>query len=174
MPTMTIAAMVPPETGKKRWKITARDGTSFGAFAERVGNLKVGATYEVEINEVTVNGVALRNLKSAPLVADAPAPAAKPAAAPAAASNGNYYRPTDPTDAQRMFCAGALFALIKAGEVVCNEQQIDDTVRMLRRIWHSNFGTNAKSRFAAREAEIGTAGPPKRPSTAGATSKATT
>jgi hypothetical protein len=143
--TMTIKLITPPADGKPRGSIVGTDDQRLGVFAEKIGLFECGKTYDIEYVETSANGRTLRNVKSATLKAGASPQAQQAAATPSngtgGTGNGNgFYRPTSPTDAERMFVCATLTALIRAGEVKNDKQHLWTTTQMLRNLWHHTFG----------------------------------
>ena len=149
--TMTIKLINPPgSTG--RGSIVGTDDQRLGIFPEKASLFEVGKTYEIEFTETDRNGRTLRNVKSAQPVAG-PSPQAQQAAAqqPANGNGNGYYRPTSPEDAERMFVCATLTALIRAGEVKNDKQQLWAATQMLRGLWKHTFGFDGQV-FTASEA----------------------
>jgi hypothetical protein len=166
--TMTIAYINPPKPGKQRGSIKGTDGRFLGCFADKFHLFEIGQTYDVEYNEVPMNGTILKTVKSATLIEPEPQPAPQPppvrrtAASPASASGrtvvgeaspaaappaspstaGNTYRETCPKDAERMFVCSTLNAFIQAGKVHLEPEQLAAATTMLRRLWQYAFNGN--------------------------------
>ena len=162
--TMTVAYINPPKPGKQRGSIKGTDGRFLGCFADKFHLFEIGQTYDIEYNEVPMNGTILKTVKSATLIEPEPQPApqpppvrrtapspasasgravvgeASPAAAPPAA--GNTYRETCPKDAERMFVCSTLNAFIQAGKVHLEPEQLAAATMMLRRLWQYAFNGN--------------------------------
>jgi hypothetical protein len=151
MPTTTLTVkLINPPGSTGRGSIVGTDDQRLGIFPEKVALFEVGKTYEVEYTETDRNGKTLRNVKSAKQVAG-PSPQPQQSAA-APQSNGNgYYRPTSPEDAERMFVCATLTALIRAGEVKNDKQQMWAATQMLRGLWKHTFGFDGQA-FTASEA----------------------
>ncbi len=155
MPTTTLTVkLINPPGSTGRGSIVGMDDQRLGIFPEKVSLFEVGKTYEIEFTETDRNGKTLRNVKSAKLIAAA-SPQGQPAAAatvPAPGANGNgHYRPTDPVDAERMFVCATLTALIRAGEVKNDKQQLWAATQMLRGLWKHTWGFDGQV-FTASEA----------------------
>ena len=159
--TMTIAYINPPKPGKQRGSIKGTDGRFLGCFADKFHLFEIGQTYDVDYNEVPMNGTILKTVKSATLIEPEPQPtpparrtspspasgrAAEPGTAavqsapPSAASN--TYRETCPKDAERMFVCSTLNAFIQAGKVHLEPEQLAAATMMLRRLWQYAFNGN--------------------------------
>ena len=66
-----------------------------------------------------------------------------PQQAPKAAPAGNqYYRPTAPRDAERMFTTATLGHFIDRGTVTLDARVIADAVNILRDVWQGTFGAD--------------------------------
>ena len=119
-------------------------------------------TYDVDYNEVPMNGTILKTVKSATLIEPEPQPtpparrtspsrASERAAeagtaavqSPQSAAGGfNTYRETCPRDAERMFVCSTLNAFIQAGKVHLEPEQLASATMMLRRLWQYAFNGN--------------------------------
>lgn len=66
--TMTIAYINPPKPGKQRGSIKGTDGRFLGCFADKFHLFEIGQTYDVEYNEIPMNGTVLKTVKSATLI----------------------------------------------------------------------------------------------------------
>jgi hypothetical protein len=152
MPTTTLTVkLINPPGSTGRGSIVGMDDQRLGVFSEKVGLFEVGKTYEIEFTETDRGGKTLRNVKSATLKAGASPPAQQAAAVP---SNGNgngngHYRPTDPTDAKRIFVCANLTAMIRAGKVDNTKESVWATTQLLCQVYDHTFGNNT---FRASEA----------------------
>jgi hypothetical protein len=150
--TLTIAEIKWPAEGKARGNVIATDGRKFGCFREKFGLFQVGGTYDVEISDGQYQNVVSAKLIAASPAAQQAATASAPAPGANGSGNGNgYYRPTSPVDAERMFVTATLTALIKAGEVKNDKQQLWAATQMLRGLWRHTFGFDGQV-FTASEA----------------------
>ena len=160
--TMTIAYINPPKPGKQRGSIKGTDGRFLGCFADKFHLFEIGQTYDVDYNEVPMNGTILKTVKSATLIEPDPRPApparrispspasgraaeagtAAVQSAPQSAAGGNTYRETCPRDAERMFVCSTLNAFIQAGKVHLEPEQLAAATMMLRRLWQYAFNGN--------------------------------
>ncbi len=145
--TMTIKLINQPgSTG--RGSIVGTDDQRLGVFPEKVGLFEIGKTYEIEYTESDRNGRRLRNVKSATLKAGASPQDQQTATAPQPNGNG-HYRPTDPTDAKRIFVCANLTAMIRAGKVENTKESVWATTHLLCQVYDHTFGRNT---FRASEA----------------------
>ena len=69
--TVTVQYVNLPKEGKKQGSIKGADGTSYGVWANHIGNYKQGATYSIEYEERDYNGKTYRTVKDATLQAPA-------------------------------------------------------------------------------------------------------
>src|ERR1700686_3180521 len=89
--TMTIAYINPPKPGKQRGSIKGTDGRFLGCFADKFHLFEIGQTYDVNYNEVPMNGSLLKPVKSATLIEPDPRPtprARRPSPSPASGRTG--------------------------------------------------------------------------------------
>jgi len=143
--TLTIAEIRRPSEGKDRGNIIGRDGTKLGCFREKFGLFQVGQTYDIEVTDGQY-----ANVKSATLKDGASPPTQQTGSAPASTGNGNgHYRPTDPTDAKRIFVCANLTAMIRAGKVENTKESVWATTQLLCQVYDHTFGSNT---FRASEA----------------------
>ena len=156
--TLTVASVVPPAGGKKRGTLKGVCGTTLGVFAEKLAQFQFvpGKTYAIDYNEVEYQGSKLRNVVSATIEPDV-----KPGSLPAlqqqplpplqaAPPQPEYNRQTSPADSERMWVCATLTALIRAGEVKNDKEQIWHTVTMLRNVYKFQFGEGATGFLASQ------------------------
>ena len=146
--TITVKYVNPPSPPKKRGTIKTTTDEVYGVFPDKMGLFQVGDTYDIEFKEQAFNGTVLCNItdvRPAEKTTTA-AVAAVPQHAPSTAT----YRPTAPEDAERMFVCATLTALIKAGEVKNDKEQLWHATRTLANIWRHTWGDSAT--FLASEA----------------------
>jgi hypothetical protein len=142
MVTLTIAEIKQPAEGKDRGSIIGTDGKKFGCFREKLHLFQIGQAYEIEVTDGQY-----ANVKSAKQIAGASPQTLQTATAP---SNGNgHYRPTDPTDAKRIFVCANLTAMIRAGKVDNTKESVWATTQLLCQVYDHTFGSNT---FRASEA----------------------
>ena len=165
--TMTVAYINPPKPGKQRGSIKGTDGRFLGCFADKFHLFEIGQTYDIEYNEVPMNGTILKTVKSATLIEPDPKPTPHPTpsarrtspppasgraaeagtaavqSAPQSPAGGfNTYRETCSRDAERMFVCSTLNAFIQAGKVHLEPEQLAAATMMLRRLWQYAFNGN--------------------------------
>jgi hypothetical protein len=142
--TVLTVKLINPPGSTGRGSIVGTNDERLGVFPEKAALFEVGKTYEIEYVENDRNGKTLRNVKSAKLIA-ATTPTQQGTSAPAPNGSG-YYRPTSPVDAERMFVTATLTALIKAGEVKNDKQQLWAATQMLRGLWKHTWGFDEANR----------------------------
>lgn len=159
---ITIANIYPARPGKKTATIKDTDGMLFSVWPNLVSQFRAGETFEIEFTSKDVNGVTYRDIKSgrvttppspppSQFTAQNPVPAPRSlssaAAQPEAGRNGSsggsqYYRPTSPRDAERMFVCSTLNAFISTGRIDCHHKMIAECVNELRAAWQMTFGSD--------------------------------
>jgi hypothetical protein len=110
----------PPQNGKKLAKIKTKSGEEFGIWPDKLGALRVGQRYEVEVEESEFKGRTYRKITNA-----------KPAnghsqASPASTSGG---------DAERRFIGDMLAAGVRSGAIPFNAADLHTAIAMLRALW---------------------------------------
>jgi hypothetical protein len=120
--TIEVVETHPPQNGKKLAKVKTKSGEEFGIWPDKLGTVRVGQRYEVEVEENEFNGRTYRKITKA-----------TPASAPAAANGKSA--PASVTGGEALFVATVLAALIRAGEVKNDEAQLVATTKMLRGLW---------------------------------------
>lgn len=163
--TITVARIIPAKDRGKSATIKGIDGRMFGIWPDKLGLVNDGGTYEIDFSETIKNGTTYRDIKairqvqprqpaqasqrkSDPFVtsdemrqARSLGAAATPPAEPRRENgNGNYYRPTAPRDAERMFVCSTLNAFIQTGRVECDGAELAHRVNVLREVWQTTFG----------------------------------
>lgn len=144
--TITVERIFPAKAQGKSANIKDTSGLLFGVWPDKLGLFNVGGTYEIEYSSKVSNGVTYRDIKTVKMVArDEPPPQASRSAAPAATSpNGNgsgqYFRPTSPKDARRMFICSQMNALITSHQVQPTAQGVADAIVMLADAYDATLG----------------------------------
>lgn len=165
--TIEIAYVNPPKQGRKTGSVKTSEGQYYDVWPNMLSLFQPGGTYNVEFTERDFKGTTYRTVqKVLGTSVGAPAQAAPPAfpaphaglnsgaTAPAAGvgltanaappirsspANGQYYRPTDPQDAERMFTCALLVAFIGAGKIEGSAQLVGAT-QAIRDAWRKTFG----------------------------------
>jgi hypothetical protein len=136
---ITIADIRPPGEGKQSARITTTGGESLWLWSSKLGLVKVGSTYEADVEEK--NG--FKNIKTVKQVEAPAAPSQftpRQAAAPSAA--GAPFRTPE-----QMFVEGVLTAYIGNGR--CDPGKLTETIGFIRTAWNAHWGAG---RDAYREA----------------------
>jgi hypothetical protein len=137
-----IAEKHPAAPGKKVARIVAAGGATFDMWPEQLSSIQVGGKYDVTDREY--NGRVYRKItKAVPVNGTASAAASSPTHHQNGNGNG-YYRPTAPQDSERMFTCSILNALIRAGQIEPNEDQIVKAIEVLRRAYRRTFGEDGQ------------------------------
>ena len=160
----TVADITAAEARNKPGKIELEDGKILRAFADKLQMVQVGGTYDFGCERNEVGGVTYNNVKairasSAPQHqhpraqaqharqdvqrSEPPEPERQPQRQPNNGGNGNggnYYRPTAPKDARRMFICSQMNALITSHQVQPNAQAIADAIAMLSEAYDATLG----------------------------------
>lgn len=152
--TITVQYANPKKEGQRNASIKDVDGAYYWVRPEELQNFQPGVTYEISFVTTESNGYTNRTIKSyeaqrqEPLSQSAarPAPRTQAAQGPRPAvvrqapasveqpepkrqaapqSNGNgYYRPTSPEDKKSMFRCASITALIRAGQLRADRNEI--------------------------------------------------
>ena len=162
--TITVARIIPAKDRGKSATIKDVDGLMFGIWPDKLGLVNEGGSYEIDFSETVKNGTTYRDIKairqvqgaqraqaaqrqSDPFVtsdevrqARSLGAAATPQEPAKANGNGQYYRPTAPRDAERMFVCSTLNAFISTGRVECDANELAQRVNILREVWQATFG----------------------------------
>lgn len=126
--TIEVKYADPPKDGKKQGTVKTADGAIYGVWPDKLGLLRPGNVYEVEVTERKYNGRVYRTIVKA-----------KPKAAN---SNTNADRPAQShtnLDAEGEFVARVLSASIQACAVKYTQAGLIDTVRMLRNVYREGM-----------------------------------
>jgi len=142
----------PPKDGKQYGSIKSTNNDSWPVKKDRIHEFEPGSSYELAYTEgnngfrniIGVKRIAgdaepqalegtftpvQGNGHNGVMVAPRQATPVKPKAAPAAQNNATqYYRPTAPKDARRMFLTATLGHFIETGRLDCNAQSIADAM----------------------------------------------
>src|SRR5215813_12327769 len=111
----------PPAYGKKVATVVAAGGQKYEIWPEKLADIRVGAKYEVAVEEREYQGRTIRKItKATP---------AKPAA------NGSTAAMAVPGGDEVQFVATVLAALIAKGEVKNDKRQLFETTQILRGLW---------------------------------------
>jgi hypothetical protein len=123
--TIEVAETHPPQNGRKLAKVKTRTGEEFWIWPDKLGALRVGQRYEIEVAESEFNGRTYRKITKAKQVG-AVAPAA-PRATTTPANDGG--------DAERRFVCDMLTAAVRNGAIGFNASDLRGAVAMLRALW---------------------------------------
>ena len=143
--TVTVKYVGPPKEGKQYGFIKAMDNSTWPVKADRIREFEADNEYEIAWTEGS-NG--FKNIigvkKIVPQAQPQPGQfeqfdAAKPSTKPAAAAN-QYYRPTAPQDARRMFITATLGKFIATGRISCNAQAIAAAVKEIAGGYDATIG----------------------------------
>ena len=148
MTIITPKKILPPKTPGWSYNVQGNDGNWYGVKEQMAPLLVVGQPVEVEITTKEKDGRTFRDIKrimSAPGQPPEPVPAfpQNGQAKPGSADDPFQKRPTNPVDAERMFCAGALNALLPVmygHHHGLTRSQVADLVTLLRGVWSDTFG----------------------------------
>lgn len=126
--TIEVKYADPPRDGKKQGTVKTADGAIYGVWPDKLGLLRPGNVYEVEVTERKYNGRVYRTIvKAKPQAANSNTNAHKPAQ-----SNTNL-------DAEGEFVARVLSASIQACAVDYNRESLTTTARMLRQVYRDGM-----------------------------------
>jgi hypothetical protein len=152
---ITIQRIFPAKAANKSATIRDMDGQMFSIWPTNLGIYREGETYDIEFTSNEKNGVVYRDIKRGTLAAR-PSPAGpnivtgaqvrefaspppKPQGKPMDGSN--FYKPTSPKDARRMFICSQMNALIQSRQIVpLNSQTIADHIAMLAEAYDATIG----------------------------------
>jgi hypothetical protein len=142
--TITVDRIFPAKAQGKSANIKDTSGLLFGVWPDKLGLFNVGETYEIEFSSKVSNGVTYRDIKTAKMVARSEPPSlqsgATRTASPPGAPSGQYFRPTSPKDARRMFICSQMNALITSHQVQVSAQGIADSIVMLADAYDATLG----------------------------------
>jgi hypothetical protein len=142
-----IKEMHPAGPGKKMAAIVAATGQRYSIWPEQLAKLKVGATFDADVESWESNGRTLQKItKFAPVNDAATNGASAPATGNGAAkANGHVPAPAVPTVAETAFVGRALHALILKGDVTYDKRSLYDAVTLLRGLYGATFGKEEQS-----------------------------
>lgn len=129
--TFTIKAIRPPKEGSKSAMITTADDQKLWLWADKLGLVKVGATYEAIVETSARGFTNIKTVKQTggPVVPFTPR---QPAAVPA---------PEASAKDEQMFVIAIMKSLIEAGELKNEKTAIWNATQMLRQTWKHSFGS---------------------------------
>lgn len=136
--TITVAAIFPAKAQGKSATIKDTDGMMFGVWPDKLGIFRDGETYEIDFTSKVSNGTTYRDIKGARMVAKpGPAPEQftgsrepqRQATSPSGNKAGEYFRPTSPKDARRMFLCSTLNAFIQTGRVDAHRDHLTAVIK---------------------------------------------
>lgn len=160
--TITVQYVNPPKAPRKSGSVKDVDGQIFSVWPNMLNQFREGESYEIEFTEKNVNGAIYRDIKRA-RVATPPGPApdnfvltpevqrqARPANT---ISNGHavgtrkapmndqqYFKPTSPKDARRMFICSQMNALIASRQVTLTSEGIAEAIQMISAAYDATIG----------------------------------
>lgn len=149
MPTATITAKFvwPPKEGRKTGTIKTVDGAYYDVWPDKLASFKPNGIYEVEYSERESNGRTYRTITNFALKGEA-----MPQRGRGGGGGGNY-RPTDPKDAERMFCCALVVAGIRSGTVQFDTGSLTTATNAARNAWAETFGADAPAAQEAQQAQ---------------------
>jgi hypothetical protein len=156
----TVVNILDSTAPNRSGKIKLQSGEVLCAFPDKLNLVQMGNSYAFDVK---ANGRFLDVKAVTPLSPTAtaprqpvpqrealPAPQAQqtarefdppPPRKPAASSNGNqFYRPTAPRDAERMFVCSTLNAFIQTGRINISTEGLVQHIKVLRAAWEATFG----------------------------------
>jgi hypothetical protein len=143
--TIEVVETHPPQNGKKLAKVKTKSGEEFGIWPDKLGTLRVGQRYDVEVAENEFNGRTYRKITKA-TPASAPA-AANGKAAPSASTEtfgSNSKGLSDLTlplesfgaaSEEMQFVRELLAAGVHSGGVTFAAADLRTAIAMLRSLW---------------------------------------
>ena len=143
--TVEVKYVNPPKEGKQYGSIRGANNDSWPVKADRIREFEPNKAYEIAYTEGS-NG--FKNIIGVKRIVPQAQPqpgqfeqfdAAKPSTKPAAAAN-QYYRPTAPQDARRMFITATLGKFIATGRISCNAQAIAAAVKEIAGGYDATIG----------------------------------
>jgi|SRR5215470_16156583 len=120
-----IAETHPPQFGKKVATIVAKNGEKFEIWPEKLPDIRVGAKYDVHVEEREYQGRTIRKITKA---------------VPANGAANAHAAPAPVTNGEPEFVATVLAAMIAAGVVKNDKRQLFETTQILRGLWGATFG----------------------------------
>jgi hypothetical protein len=163
--TITVQFVNEKKPGARNASIKDIDGAYYWVKPEMLQVFQPGGVYEISFTTAQSNGYTNRTIKSAEAQQPAPRPAPRaqasqgsrpavkqsvpvaeapphqePPKQPQNGNGGNYFRPTSPKDAKRMFICSQLNAIITSRQVAMNAQAIADTITMLTDAYDATIG----------------------------------
>ncbi len=127
---ITVQNIMPAPGAGKSARIKDSNGVMFGIWPDKLNNVAIGETYEIEYTSKVANGTTWRDIKQIRINArPSPAPAQFTAGQPSEAKGNNqFYRPTSPKDARRMFLCSTLNAFIQTGRVDMHREHLKQAI----------------------------------------------
>lgn len=122
--TIEVAFANPPKDGKKQGTVKTKDGQLLGVWPDKLGLLRPGNSYQVEVSEREWNGRVFKTITKV-----TPQAATKQDNAPAAT----------PQDHEFEFVARVLPAMVAACMVGREQADITGAARMLRKVYREAF-----------------------------------
>ena len=149
--TITVQRIFPAKAQGKSAYIKDVDGMMFGIWPDKLGLIREGDSYEIEFSSKVNNGTTYRDIKNVRAIArPQPAPeqfTSQTAPAPKVGSpkgndagGGQYFRPTSPKDAERMWACSILNAFIQTGRIDCERGHLTAAINELRAAYAATFG----------------------------------
>ena len=145
--TIRVAKVFDLKTGRRRGTLKDANGVLWSPWAKDMATYVEGRDYTVEFEINENGGVAYRNIESGRVLAAK----SEPQRSSSTVSNGHsigtrkmndqqFYRPTSPRDAERMFVCSTLNAFIQTGRVDQDVTALTNYVETLRQVWRDTFG----------------------------------
>ena len=141
--TVKVQYVNMPKEGKKKGSIKDTEGDYYGVWADKLHDFQAGETYEITFREN--NGyrdvVAVKRAPTKP-AEERPYTVVETAnPRPATAHASQYYRPTSPKDARRMWLCSQMNALISSRQCPISVEAIAEATRILMEAYDQTIGS---------------------------------
>ena len=157
--TIEVSFVKPPAEGKQYGSVKTTNNEWWPVKQDRIREFEAGNAYELAYTESDKGFKNIVGVKK--IVAEPARPVRSEGASftephrngatlttaaaqtkPQAQQQNDYYRPTAPRDAERMFVCSLLNAFIETGRCECEANELKARVEVLRKVWQETFGTD--------------------------------
>jgi hypothetical protein len=152
--TIAVAKIAPPAGAVKSYTLTTYDGNELSLWPDKIGLIRTGQRYAVEVTDKEVRGKVYHRIGGTPKCLGAYQPAEeqlKPPPKPQPQTNGkkmDYWtpKPRDPADLKQIWCNALLGREIEKCPVLMTKEELLSRAEIHADVWDQIFGSVSVAR----------------------------
>ena len=152
---IAIAGIRPPNGRGKSYTLFTEDGNEFSIWPDKIGLLRTGEQYEVQVADKESGGRVYHNISGTPRhlgpyrePKEEPKPKPQPPQPPANGTKKMDYwtpKPRDPAEQRQIFVCALLCRDMESGRGFMSEQELIERGEIHARVWDALFGVSVTS-----------------------------